>query len=237
MVTLVQTTKSDAMAAIRSFLLDILPPGVEVVNGLDNRVSEPTSLDFCTLTPISSVRLETNSTDFIDVFFQGSVSGTALTVSTVYLGTVKVGQKLFGENIPANTYITGTTTGGYTINKSLTLSSQPIASGYRVDNIPMQNTFQCDVHGPNSFNNSQIITGMYRSDWAVDTFANDSTSVSPLYCTDPRQAAFKNGEQQIEERWTLDLTVQCNNQIVVPQDYFDEAEVTGVVAVDVFYPA
>lgn len=239
MATLSLVTKYDAMSAIRTFLLAVLPAGVEVVAGLDNRVPEPTSQNFAILTPISSLRLETNSTDFVDVFFEASAAGTALTVSTVHYGTISVGQRLYGEDVPANTFVTaiGATPGQYVISPAMTLASRPMASGYRVDNVPVQNTFQCDIHGPDSFNNTQIVSAMYRSDWAVDKFQESSSVIAPLFCSDPRQMAFRNGEQQIEQRWSIDLTVQCNNRVVVPQDYFDNAEVSGIVDVDVFYPA
>ena len=233
-MTLALITKSQQMTVIRSALLTMLPSGVEVVSGLDNRVPEPISTDFCILTPLSSQRLELNSTDFIDVYFSGAISDKTLTVSNVYYGTIAIGQRLFGANIPTGTYIVSGT-GPYTISKSLTITEQPLASGYRVDTIPTANTFQCDVHGPNSFDNASIISGMFRSDWACERFDESGLPIAPLYCSEPRQAAFRNGEQQIEERWTIDLTIQCNNRIISPQDYFDEANVTGIVAVDVFY--
>jgi len=61
--------------------------------------------------------------------FEGTVSGTTLTVSLMKSGTIAVGQQLFGLGVTARTVITalGTGTGGvgtYTINISQTISTQ-----------------------------------------------------------------------------------------------------------------
>jgi hypothetical protein len=61
--------------------------------------------------------------------FEGTISGTTLTVSLMKSGTIAVGQQLFGLGVTARTVITalGTGTGGvgtYTINISQTISTQ-----------------------------------------------------------------------------------------------------------------
>ena len=63
--------------------------------------------------------------------FNGSISGTTLTVSTISSGTLAVGQSLYSVGIAAETVITalGTGTGGvgtYTIDVSQTLASEPM---------------------------------------------------------------------------------------------------------------
>ncbi|OBQ41994.1 MAG: hypothetical protein AN484_19825 [Aphanizomenon flos-aquae WA102] len=65
--------------------------------------------------------------------FTGSISGTTLTVTTVFNGTIAVGQAIFGQNIQQNTVITalGTGTGGvgtYTVSNSQTVASTAINS-------------------------------------------------------------------------------------------------------------
>ena len=42
----VSPAQDDIQSALRAFLLNILPPGTEVFEGQDNRVSEPTTLNF-----------------------------------------------------------------------------------------------------------------------------------------------------------------------------------------------
>jgi hypothetical protein len=53
-------TESAALTAMRSFLLSFLPSGVEVVKSQSNRVPEPISDDFVTMTPQMRTRLATN---------------------------------------------------------------------------------------------------------------------------------------------------------------------------------
>jgi acyl CoA:acetate/3-ketoacid CoA transferase alpha subunit len=62
--------------------------------------------------------------------FNGSISGTTLTVSLMKSGTIAVGQNLFGVGLGTEVIITalGTGTGGvgtYTINTSLTITTEP----------------------------------------------------------------------------------------------------------------
>lgn len=54
------------MAALRSFLLEIVPAGVEVVRGELNRVAEPRVADFIVVTPLFRERLRTNVDTYTD---------------------------------------------------------------------------------------------------------------------------------------------------------------------------
>jgi hypothetical protein len=61
MPVLAASITEDAMlTALRGFLLDILPPGVEVFQAQNNRVPEPAGVDFIVMTPKSRVRQATN---------------------------------------------------------------------------------------------------------------------------------------------------------------------------------
>ena len=53
-------TQSQVQAALRSFLLTVLPTGWEVVEGQDSRVPEPSNPRFVIMTVIGRTRLETN---------------------------------------------------------------------------------------------------------------------------------------------------------------------------------
>ena len=59
-------TESQALTALRAFLLSILPAGTEVVKGQDNRVAQPTGPDFVVLTPILRERMAVNVVTFTD---------------------------------------------------------------------------------------------------------------------------------------------------------------------------
>jgi hypothetical protein len=69
----ISITEDDVFATLRTFLLGIVAADVEVVQGQGNRVSQPLSDDFIVMTPISQVRLGTNTSRYTD---PGSNPGT-----------------------------------------------------------------------------------------------------------------------------------------------------------------
>jgi hypothetical protein len=173
-------TESNSMTALRSFLLNILPNGIEVIQAQGNRVPEPSANDFVLMTPLFRERLETNTTTYID---EHLTSGPEL----------------------------------------------------RIDLQPTKLTVQVDVHGPNSGNNMQVITTLFFSEYAVEQFAISGFDVTPLYHGTPKQVPFINGEQQYEQRWTVDLHMQINPSTTVTQQFADQLEV-GVISVQAEYP-
>jgi hypothetical protein len=60
----ISITEDDVMAALRSFILDIVPTGVEVFQGQANRVPEPRGVDFIVMTPMMRLRLSTNTVEW-----------------------------------------------------------------------------------------------------------------------------------------------------------------------------
>lgn len=111
----------------------------------------------------------------------------------------------------------------------------PVDPQTRSDLQETQFSVQLDVHGPNSADNSQIITTLFRSDYAVDQFATSGFDVTPLYTSEPKQIPYLNGEQQIEDRWIVDVELQCNPTVTTPQQFADAANVS-LINVDVVYP-
>lgn len=227
----ISLTESQTITALRLFLLSILPVGIEVVRGLDNRVPEPIGPDFVTMTPISRERIESNVSTYEDCAFVGSISGTTLTVASVQLGALAVGNTLLGNNLVAGTAITafGSGAGGvgtYAISQSQTVASQTIAAGTRSIMQPAKVGVQLDVHGPNSGDNAQAIAALFFDDYAFQSFAGSGFDVRPLYAGEPHQMPFLNGEQQIEERWVVDVWMQCNPVLSVTQQFADEVVIT-----------
>ena len=78
---------------------------------------------------------------------------------------------------------------------------------------------QLDVHGPNSSDNAQLITTLLKDQYATDQFALTGFDVAPLYTSEPRQIPFSDGEQQIEERWVIDVTIQSNPVVTISQQF------------------
>lgn len=222
-------TESQTIAALRSFLLGILPAGIEVIQGQGNRVSEPVGPNFVEMTPLFRERLETNGDTYSDCSFTGSIAASTLTVTALSLGVIAVGATLFGTDVTVGTIIAalGTGTGGvgtYTVSPAHTVSSQKLASGVMNVLQPTKVTVQVDVHGPSSGDNTQIITTLFRDDYAAQAFIASGFDVRPLYASDPHQMPFMNGEQQAEQRWTIDLVMQCNPILTVPQQFAEQLE-------------
>lgn len=89
---------------------------------------------------------------------------------------------------------------------------------------PTQLSVQLDIHGPNGSDNAQIITTLWRDSYACD--AIDPAVFQPLFATDGRQAPFINGENQYENRWTLELALQANPIVSTPAPFADSVRVT-----------
>lgn len=231
-MTLVVAPSEDAInTALRSFLVFILPPDVDVILAQVNRVPEPAGEDFVTMTPLRRPRIGTNIDDYADAVFTGSIAGTTLNITAVGYGELSVGSVLFGVGITAGTRITalGTGAGGvgtYIVSPGQTISSRKIAAGVETFLQPTNITMQLDVHGPNSADNAQTISTLMRDDYAVQAFAALNADVIPLFADDPRQLAFSNAEQQYEDRWVVEAQLQANITITAPLQFADAIEVT-----------
>lgn len=233
-------SQSQIQTSLRSFLLAVVPAGVEVIAGQANRVAEPKGTDFIVFTPIMRERISTNIRVYADCAFTGSIFGTTLTAGIPQFGTLAVGNTLFGPNVVSGTTITalGTGTGGagtYTVSTSQTVGSATLACGVQDVTQPTKVTFQIDVHGPNSSDNGQNVFNLFRSHYAVELFDSYGFDVTPLYAETPRQIPFINAEQQVETRWVIDAVLQANQTSIVPQQ-FASALSTSLIPADIFYP-
>lgn len=94
---------------------------------------------------------------------------------------------------------------------------------------------QLDVHGPQSGDTSAIIATLFRDGYAVGQFKSSNPGISPLYCDDPKQMPFTNGENQYEDRWIITAVIQYNPVTQTPIDFADEVDV-HIVSVDAAYP-
>lgn len=239
-------TQDQTLTALRSFLLSILPTNgadnqpVEVILAQDNRVPEPKCVDFVTMTPLLTERLELNLDTFVDSCFTGSIAGTTLTVSALINpatgGRIAVGQTLASVNTTPGTTITalGTGTGGlgtYTVSPSQTVASQKMATGYETVMTPMKSTVQLDFHGPSSAEFAQTFVSLFRDDYGYSAIVALNSAVAPLYSGEPKQVPFTNGEDQVEYRWSVDAALQCNPVLTVPQQFADQAKVSPIHSV------
>lgn len=210
--------------------------------GVNNRVPEPSDGDFIVMSSLSMPRLSTNLTTFADNAFTGSITGNALTVTAIQRGTVPIGSLFIDTSYPsavaAGTIITSQISGTpngigvYSVSVSQNLTSRALYAGIRFDMAPAQWEVQLDIHGPNSMQNARTIDTLIRSDYAVDFFAAQGLPIVPLYCGDPRQAAWENSEQQMEFRWVMEVCLEIDVIITVPQQFADQVKINLIEADD-----
>jgi hypothetical protein len=245
----VTPTQEQVFTCLRSALLAIMPAGVEVVQAQDNRVIEPRPSDFIVMTPMRRDRLETNVDTPMDALFTASIAGGTMTITGMQFGQITLGNQIFGSGIAAGTLIvkqlSGSVggTGLYTVSVNQTLSSRTLAAGTENLLNPTQFMVQLDVHGPNSGDNAQVISGIFRDEYGVNLFVAqcqalgiDDNAVVPFYADDPRSIPFWNAEEQMEKRWVIEAFMQINEQLLVPQQFAGTVTTTEV-SVLTAYPA
>jgi hypothetical protein len=226
-VNIAQTVGADAP--------EILASGVEVVLAQGNRVPEPACADYLTMTALRRPRMSTNVDDDEDVTFAGSIDAGTLTVTEVKGGDILIGSRVWGAGVADGTVIVAPLTGSgglgsYAVMPAQEVENASMAAGRRLATESVQMAIQVDVYGPNSGNFAQIISAMFRDGFAVDQFAAISPAISPLYADDPRQLAFSDGEQQYENRWSIDVELQVDQTVTVPQQFADTLKVNVVNA-------
>ena len=203
---------------------EILASGVEVVQAQGNRVPEPVCADYVTMTALRRPRMSTNVDDDEDVTFIGSIEGGTLTVTDVKGGDILIGSRVWGAGVADGTLIVAPLTGSggpgtYAIVPAQAVESVSMAAGRRLTTESVQMAIQVDLYGPNSGNFAQTVSAMFRDGFAVDQFAALSPAISPLYADEPRQLAFSDGEQQYENRWSIDVVMQVDQTVTVPQQF------------------
>lgn len=228
-----QTTEAAALTALRSFIIGVLPAGTPVVQGQINRVAEVNQADFVVFWPTQRTRLSTNYDTFDDVSFTADIAATIMTVTDVAFGTIEVGQSVWSVNVATGTRITGlgSGTGGigtYVVSPTQTVLSEAMASGLKGMLQPTELNVQVDVHGHNGADNAQVISTLLRDEYGTTAFAALSDTVIPLHADDPAQLPFVNGEQQYEDRWIINVKLQANILIEVPQQFADQLVPTTI---------
>lgn len=233
-------TQDEITAALRSFLIGILPAGTDVILAQVNRVPEPVAVDFVVMTPLRRRRLATNIAVSSDVVFTGFIAANVLTVTAVSMGTLTIGAPIFGTGVAAGTTITAFGTGSglagsYILSSSQSLSSRTLAAGVSLVTQKAEFAIQLDVHGPTSSENAATITTLVRDEYAVDAFAAINPAIVPLYADDAKQMPFNNAEQQFEDRWIVETLLQADQTITVPAQFASSISI-DIIDVEATYP-
>lgn len=245
---LLSPTDSQIRQVLRGFLQAVLPSTVEVVLGQDNLVPEPVSTDFVVMTRMGSGRLTTSVDAYADVAYEASISGDVMTVTEVLLGEVLVGATVFGTGVTTGTVITSAITGAggtgtYGVTPTQNVAASVLASGTASAMMETEVLYQCDVHGPNSNDNAELIATLFRDLWGTEEFwrvaeaAGITTGlITPLHADDPKQVPFVNAEDQWEYRWVVEAHIQANQTALnIPQEFADVLAVT-LSEVDATFP-
>lgn len=82
-----------------------------------------------------------------------------------------------------------------------------------------QITMQINVFGLATSNEMEVITTLWRDFFTADFFTADGIPLAPLYASAVRQLGFINGEKQYEDSWTVDLEMEANFTVVLPQQF------------------
>lgn len=78
---------------------------------------------------------------------------------------------------------------------------------------------QLDCYGPSAADMAALIATTFKTDYATRQFALAAIELQPLYANDPRQMTIIDSEQQYEPRWIIELALQYNPVVTLPQDY------------------
>ncbi|MGY0156363.1 phage neck terminator protein [Edwardsiella tarda] len=89
---------------------------------------------------------------------------------------------------------------------------------------------QVDIYGANAGDRAVTLETVFASGYAYDKIKAIDARVAPLYSTAAIQAPMIDAEQQWQERWMITLSLQAHITVSMPQDYFDKADISTVMA-------
>jgi hypothetical protein len=237
MAAFVNLGDTQVLSVVRTVLLGLLPPGIEVIRAYGNRVPEPIGPDFCVLSPPHiRTRLSTNRDTDLDLSVTGQIVAETLVVSAG--APLLAGTPLYGPAVRPGSLVTAVAPDGasYTVTPPQTTPpGSTIYVGQHTMLAPTDLVCQCDVHGPNSSLNASALAITWRDDAACQLIkaASGPLEMQPLYADEPRMVPFTNAEAQWEDRWVVDLHLQANILVTVGQEFADELAV-GLLPVDLF---
>jgi len=231
-------SQDDIQIVLRDFLLAICP-GVEVVEGWDNRVPEPKGDNYIVFWPIRRKRLATNYDKTVDAAFIGSINGNVLTITEVLAGRLDAQAQLYGLNIVPGTTVVAMISGEggvgtYQLDKAQNLGPTIIQTGTQEFTQSTDVTFQIEPHGPKAADMAQTISTMFRDNYAFEFFEEREADIYPLHADDPNFVPFQNDQNQVEFRWIVMAHVQADQTNKFPQQFMTAIEV-NLIEVDTTY--
>lgn len=96
-------------------------------------------------------------------------------------------------------------------------------TGTRNSKQQVQKTIQFDCYGVDSAEWAGILSTMLRDDYSCRYL--EEFNIQPIDADDPKLMPIIDGEQQYLHRWVVTARFQVNLDVLVPQQFFDEAVV------------
>lgn len=91
-------------------------------------------------------------------------------------------------------------------------------------------SYQVDCYGPAGPTWASILAAAWCTMWGVDNML--PPVLTPLYADAPQQLNIVNSEVQFEQRFMIRLFGQVNQDVGLPQDFFDDIELDSIVTAD-----
>lgn len=82
---------------------------------------------------------------------------------------------------------------------------------------------QLDFYGQDSMDQAQVVKGLFRDDYGVNFF--EANGLVPLYADEPVMSASEDEKGNFMVRNTMTLHFNTHPGVVIPQQFFEEAEV------------
>lgn len=231
---------STIVTALKAFLATIMPAGTEVIQTQTNRVPNPAGPNWVNVTPVTRMRLSTNLDTYSEATVEASIADTTMTVTATIEGGMEPGFALAGDGVAPFSSIVAILSGTpgaetWRITPSQTVAPGLIFAGAARLMQPTELVYQVEAYGPLSADMIQIISTVWRDEFACQGLDQYGYGIQPLYASVPRQLPFWSGEQQATNRWMIDLALQANPIVTVPQQFAGAVEV-GLISVDAVYP-
>lgn len=213
--------------------------GVPIIQGQGNRVAMPPVDNYVIFTPMFKPRLATNIDSYVDCYFQASITDASMTVTDVAYGTLRPGAQVFGVDVEDQTFVvSGPSDGGpgvYTVSLPQTVSLEGMACGAAQLLQKAEFHIQLDFYGTLSPDYAQTVSTVFRDVYGVDLLAESGLPISPLYADSPHQGPLVDGEQEYENRWTIDAVLQADQTLSVTQQFASSLSV-DLIEVETTYP-
>lgn len=91
-------------------------------------------------------------------------------------------------------------------------------------------SYQVDCYGPNGPTWASVLSVAWRSMWGVDNMV--PPILTPLYADAPQQLNIVNAQGQYEQRFMIRLFAQVNQDVGLPQDFFDQIQLDSFIVAD-----